>query len=89
MVRPDKQRATATALDASVIELDAGHGVCATAPDILGAAVRQAVDLVADAPGSRGRRLARVAERWLRSAPVELPNLAPVNPVNPVNPVTT
>jgi pimeloyl-ACP methyl ester carboxylesterase len=89
MVRADKQRATAAALDAPVIELDAGHGVCATAPDTLGAAVRQAVDLVAAAPGPRGRRLARVAERWLRGAPDELPSLAPVNPVNPVTSTMT
>lgn len=59
MVRPQKQRATARALGASVIELPAGHGVCATAPELLGDAVRQAVDSLAVGPRAR-------MVRWLR-----------------------
>jgi 3-oxoadipate enol-lactonase len=48
-VPPDKQRDAAALMEASIVELDAGHGVCTTEPAALGAAVRQAVDLVADA----------------------------------------
>ncbi len=60
-VPPDNQLATAVALDGWVIELDAGHTVCVTDPEAMGAAVRQAVDLVA------GRRWFGRAERWLRT----------------------
>jgi 3-oxoadipate enol-lactonase len=45
-VRPDKQRATAALLNASVIELEAGHAVCTTEPARLGDTLKQAVDLV-------------------------------------------
>jgi pimeloyl-ACP methyl ester carboxylesterase len=45
-VRPDKQRATAALLNASVIELEAGHAVCTTEPTRLGDTLKQAVDLV-------------------------------------------
>jgi pimeloyl-ACP methyl ester carboxylesterase len=59
-VRPDKQRATAALMEASIVELDAGHAVCTTEPAALGAAVRQAVDLIAETGRvswfSRGRR---------------------------------
>jgi 3-oxoadipate enol-lactonase len=48
-VRPDRQRATAALMNASIVELDAGHGVCTTEPAALGAAVRQAVGVLADA----------------------------------------
>jgi pimeloyl-ACP methyl ester carboxylesterase len=79
-VTPSRQRATAAALGASVIEVDGGHGVCATDPDALGAAVRQAVDLVATP--RRERWLARAADRWLRSeTPAALPEAAFGEPV--------
>ena len=60
-VPPANQFDTAVALDAWVIELEAGHTVCVTDPDALGAAVRQGIDLVA------GRRWFGRAERWLRT----------------------
>jgi len=60
------------ALGASLIEVDGGHAVCATDPEVLGAAVRQAVDLVVGA--RRQRRLVRATVRRLRAeAPVLLP----------------
>jgi pimeloyl-ACP methyl ester carboxylesterase len=59
-VRPEKQWATAELMDASVVELDAGHAVCTTEPAALGAAVRGALDLLANTGRSnrfgRGRR---------------------------------
>lgn len=63
-VAPDKQRATAAAMAAPVIEVDGGHAICTSDPDALGAAVRKAVDLLADRRRHRwfalggGRRLA-------------------------------
>ena len=45
-VAPDRQRSTAAALGAAVVEVDAGHAVCVTDPELLGAAVREAVDHV-------------------------------------------
>lgn len=47
-VPPEWQRDLADALAARVVELDAGHTVCATAPHDLGWAVRAGADLVAD-----------------------------------------
>jgi len=48
---PDKQRATAVALDGAVIEVYGGHAACATDPEVLlGAAVGRAVDLVVASP---------------------------------------
>jgi len=64
-VRPAKQRATAAALGASEIELDAGHLVCVTNPDVFGAAISEAVGVIAEA--RRGRWFGRATERWLRS----------------------
>jgi 3-oxoadipate enol-lactonase len=66
VVPPERQRATAAALGAPVIEIDGGHAVCLTDPEVLGAAVRQGVDLVAG--GGRVRRRTRVTARWLRAA---------------------
>ena len=60
-VRPDAQRSTAAALDASVIGVDGGHAMCVTDPETLGAGVREAVDLVAGA--RRVRWLARATDR--------------------------
>jgi pimeloyl-ACP methyl ester carboxylesterase len=58
-----KQRATAMALDGHVVELDGGHGVCATEPEALGAALRGAVDLV-DEARRRRRHLRLASARW-------------------------
>jgi pimeloyl-ACP methyl ester carboxylesterase len=67
-VGPDKQRATAVALDGAVIEVDGGHAVCVTDPEVLGAAVGRAVDLVVAAPGARRDRwLVRAVDRWRRA----------------------
>jgi pimeloyl-ACP methyl ester carboxylesterase len=63
-VRPHRQRSTAAMLGGSVIELDGGHAVCASEPELLGAAVGQAVDVVVRA--TRGRRFARVTDRGFR-----------------------
>jgi 3-oxoadipate enol-lactonase len=63
-VRPARQRTTATALSAPVIEVDGGHAVCVTDPEALGAAVRQGVDVVAGR--RRDRRRTRTG-RWLRA----------------------
>jgi hypothetical protein len=64
MVGPARQRSTAAELRAPVIEVDGGHAVCVTDPDVLGVAVRQAVDVVAG--GRRDRRRTRTG-RWLRA----------------------
>jgi pimeloyl-ACP methyl ester carboxylesterase len=66
VVGPDRQRSTAAALGAPVIEVDGGHAVCVTDPEVLGGAVRRAVDVVAS--GRRGRRRSRATARWLRAA---------------------
>jgi 3-oxoadipate enol-lactonase len=70
-VGPDKQRSTATALGGAVIEVDGGHAVCVTDPEVLGAAVCRAVDLVVSARGAHGVRrerwLVRAADRWRRA----------------------
>ncbi len=67
-VGPDKQRATAVALDGAVVEVDGGHAVCATHPEVLGGAVGRAVDLVVAAPDPRRDRwLVRAVERWRRA----------------------
>jgi pimeloyl-ACP methyl ester carboxylesterase len=63
VVGPDRQRSTAAALGAPVIEVDGGHGLCVSDPEVLGAAVRQAVDAVAR--GRRARRRTRTGG-WLR-----------------------
>ena len=63
-VGPARQRSTAAALGAPVIEVDGGHAVCVTDPEVLGAAVRQGVDVVAG--GRRDRRRTRTG-RWLRA----------------------
>jgi pimeloyl-ACP methyl ester carboxylesterase len=59
-VRPEKQWATAQLMDAAVVELNAGHAVCTTEPTALGAAVRSAVDVLAETERNsrfgRGRR---------------------------------
>jgi pimeloyl-ACP methyl ester carboxylesterase len=65
-VGPDRQRATAAALGAPVVEVDGGHAVCVTEPEALGAAMRQAVDVVVGA--RRDRRLLRATVRRLRAA---------------------
>jgi 3-oxoadipate enol-lactonase len=62
-VGPDKQRATAAALGGAVVEVEGGHAMCATDPEVLGAAVGRAVDLVVAARGAR-------RERWLVRAVV-------------------
>jgi pimeloyl-ACP methyl ester carboxylesterase len=62
-VGPARQRSTAAALGAPVIEVDGGHAVCVTDPEVLGAAVRQGVDVVA---GRRDSRRTRTG-RWLRA----------------------
>lgn len=77
VVTPDRQRSTAAALGARVIEVDGRHVVCVTDPEVLGAAMRQAIDIVAS--GRRGRRRIRAAGRWLRAvgsgpAPVVAPD---------------
>src|SRR5262245_7715561 len=64
LVGPDRQRSTAVALGAPVIEVAGGHAVCVTDPEVLGAAVRQAVDVVARS--SRARRRTRTGG-WLRA----------------------
>jgi 3-oxoadipate enol-lactonase len=70
-VRPAKQRSTAAALGGAIVEIDGGHAVCATDPDVLGAAVGQAVDLVV---GERRQRwLARATDRWFRVEPPDRP----------------
>jgi len=67
-VGPDKQRATAAALDGAVIEIDGGHAVCVTDPEGLGAGVGRAVDLVVAARGARRDRwLVRAVDRWRRA----------------------
>jgi pimeloyl-ACP methyl ester carboxylesterase len=63
-VGPARQRSTAAALGAPVIEVDGGHAVCVTDPEALGAAVRQGVDIVAGR--RRDRRRTRTG-RWLRA----------------------
>jgi 3-oxoadipate enol-lactonase len=63
-VGPARQRSTAAALGAPVIELDGGHAVCVTDSEGLGAAVRQGVDVVVG--GRRERRRTRTG-RWLRA----------------------
>jgi pimeloyl-ACP methyl ester carboxylesterase len=63
-VGPARQRSTAAALGAPAIEVDGGHAVCVTDPEVLGAAVRQGVDVVAG--GRRDRRRTRTG-RWLRA----------------------
>jgi 3-oxoadipate enol-lactonase len=45
-VPPDKQRETAAALGATVVEVDAGHTACVTDPEELGAGVRDAVERI-------------------------------------------
>jgi pimeloyl-ACP methyl ester carboxylesterase len=68
LVGPDKQRATAVALGGAVIEVDGGHAVCATDPEVLGAAVRRAVDHVVAVRGTRRDRwLVRAVDRWRRA----------------------
>jgi hypothetical protein len=47
-----------------VVEVAGGHAVCVTDPEVLGAAVRQAVDVVAR--GRRARRRTRTGG-WLRA----------------------
>jgi pimeloyl-ACP methyl ester carboxylesterase len=70
VVAPDQQRSTAAALGAPIIELEGGHAVCVTDPDALGAAVRQAVDLVAGARPHRRRIRGTVRRlRAVSSAP--------------------
>jgi pimeloyl-ACP methyl ester carboxylesterase len=64
LVGPDRQRSTAAALGAPVIEVAGGHAACVTDPEVLGAAVRQAVDVVAR--GRRARRRTRTGG-WLRA----------------------
>jgi pimeloyl-ACP methyl ester carboxylesterase len=64
LVGPDRQRSTAAALGAPVVEVAGGHAVCVTDPEVLGAAVRQAVDVVAR--GRRARRRTRTGG-WLRA----------------------
>jgi pimeloyl-ACP methyl ester carboxylesterase len=64
VVGPNRQRSTAAALGAPVIEVDGGHAVCVTDPEVLGAAVRQAVDVLTGS--RRGRRRTRTG-RWLRA----------------------
>jgi 3-oxoadipate enol-lactonase len=64
VVGPARQRSTAAALGAQVVEVDAGHAVCVTNPEALGRAVRQGVDVVAG--GRRIRRRTRTG-RWLRA----------------------
>jgi pimeloyl-ACP methyl ester carboxylesterase len=67
-VGPDKQRATAAALDGAVVEVDGGHAMCATDPEVLGDAVGRAVDLVVAAPDARRDRwLVRAVDRWRRA----------------------
>ena len=63
-VGPARQRSTAAALGAPVIEVDGGHAVCVTDPEVLGAAVRPGVDVVAG--GRRDSRRTRTG-RWLRA----------------------
>jgi 3-oxoadipate enol-lactonase len=64
VVPPHRQRAIAAALGAPVIEVDGGHAVCVTDPEVLGAAVRQGVDVVA---GSRRDSRRTRTGRWLRA----------------------
>jgi 3-oxoadipate enol-lactonase len=56
-VPPERQRETADALGADVVEVDAGHTACVTDPEELGTGVRDAVDRVVSA--SRAGWLAR------------------------------
>jgi 3-oxoadipate enol-lactonase len=65
-VGPDRQRSTAAARGAPVIEVDGGHAVCVTEPEVLGAAIRRAVDVVVGR--RRGWRRPRATGRWLRAA---------------------
>jgi 3-oxoadipate enol-lactonase len=74
LVGPARQRSTAAALGASVIEVDGGHAVCVTDPEALGAAVRQGVDVVV---GSRGRRLRATVRRLRREGQLAPDELAP------------
>jgi 3-oxoadipate enol-lactonase len=62
-VGPDKQRATAAALGGAVVEVEGGHAMCTTDPEVLGAAVGRAVDFVVATRGPR-------RERWLVRAVV-------------------
>ena len=73
-VRPSKQQALAAALDAAVVELDAGHAACINKAVEFGAAMRVAVDIVGDkvarqswwtrpATPARRRRLLTIANR--------------------------
>jgi hypothetical protein len=73
VVAPDRQRSTAAALGAPVIEVDGRHAVCVTDPEVLGAAMRRAVDLVAG--GRRRRRRNRAAGRWFRTEGQVLPDV--------------
>ncbi len=76
-VGPDRQRATAAALGAPVIEVDGGHAVCLTDPEVLGGAVRQAVDVATnDRPG---RRVLRATVRRVRAGSPVLPHLVTSN----------
>jgi pimeloyl-ACP methyl ester carboxylesterase len=80
-VGPDKQRATAAALAGAVVEVDGGHAVCATDPELLGAAVGRAVDLVVAARGAaRDRWLVRAVDRWRRADADEA--IAPAAPLD-------
>jgi 3-oxoadipate enol-lactonase len=63
-VGPARQRSMAAALGAPVIEVDGGHAVCVTDPEVLGAAVRHGVDAVA---GARQDRRRTRTGRWLRA----------------------
>jgi pimeloyl-ACP methyl ester carboxylesterase len=82
-VAPGRQRATAAALGGTVVEVDGGHAVCATDPEVLGVAIRRAVDLVVAARGAPGGRrdwwLVRAADRWRRADAT----IAPVSPPPP------
>jgi 3-oxoadipate enol-lactonase len=62
-VPPRRQRLTAAALGATTIDVEGGHAVCATRPDLFAAAMRQAVDAVA---GRGERRFGRASRRLAR-----------------------
>ena len=81
-VRPARQYATAAALGATVVELEAGHVVCATDPQAFGGVVREALDVVASA-SRRDRWLTRVSEWWQR-----LDGLGPTEELDDTTPVT-
>jgi 3-oxoadipate enol-lactonase len=79
-VGPARQRSTAAALGAPVIEVDGGHAVCVADPEVLGAAVRQGVDVVAG--GRRDRRRTRTG-RWLRAiGATPSPAVPPADPLD-------